>query len=113
MQQEQRWQQIEQEKQEAELNKQLDATLNQMHTVRPDIPEQFLIQGIAAGNDPKSIVELYDQITKNVGSQRPPRTPPVVMGGQGGVPSGQVDVSKLNKEQRLAYMAQMLEASQQ
>ena len=92
----------------------LDNILGQMHTARPDIPQQFLVQGIAAGNDPANIVALYDQITKgNSNSQSAPRrNPPVVMGGQGGVPSGQVDVSKLTKEQRQAYVAQMLEASE-
>lgn len=97
-------------RQEAELNKQLDGYLSQLHTARPDIPQDFLVQGLAAGQMPENIIKFYDTLVQNISSQGPRKNPPVVMGGQGGVPSGQVDVSKLNKEQRLAYMVQRLEA---
>lgn len=99
---------------EQQASAQLDDMLAGMHNVRADIPEKFILQGIAAGSNPEQIIAFYDELAANRGSQNTPRnTPPPVMGGQGGVPSGQVDVSKLDRKGRTALVAQFLEAAGQ
>lgn len=103
----------EQQQIEAQVNQQLDATLAAMHNERPEIPQDFLVQGIASGATPQQILSLYDQIAASRGSQSSPRNPPPVMGGQGGVPSGQVDVSKLDAKGRKALAMQYLESAGQ
>lgn len=95
-----------------ELEKQLDAILDQMHTARPDIPQEVLLQGIAAGIEPNTIVSNYDNLVKSIGSQRQRPNPPTVMGaGQGGLPSSQVDVAKLDAKGRKSLIEQYLAAS--
>lgn len=99
---------------EQQASSQLDEMIGAMHNARSDIPEKFILQGIAAGSNPEQIIAFYDELAANRGSQNTPRnTPPPVMGGQGGVPSGQVDVSKLDRKGRTALVAQFLEAAGQ
>lgn len=95
--------------------KQFDNTMQAMHTSRPDIPEKFIVMGLASGQDTNQIAAIWDELRQqNVGSQNQEtrRNPPPVMGGQGGIPSGQVDVSKLDAKGRRALGIQWLEAAQ-
>lgn len=108
----QRFQEAEQERVAAEA---LDNVWNQVHTEHPDIPEWFFLQGIAAGVGPQDIINKFGELTQGIGSQQNSRpNPPVVMGGgQGGIPSGQVDAAKLDKKGRQALAEQWLAAAQQ
>jgi hypothetical protein len=101
----------EQQQLEAQLEKQVDSMVTAVHNTRSDIPEKFVLQGIAAGAQPEAIIAFYDEI-RNSGSQQAPRNPPPIMGGQGGVPSGQVDVTNLTPQQRKAAVAQYLAAGE-
>ena len=102
----------EQQQLEAQLEKQVDSIVGAVHNARSDIPERFVLQGIASGATPEKIIAFYDEI-RNSGSQQTSRNPPPIMGGQGGVPSGQVDVSKLDAKGRKSLVAQYLAASDQ
>lgn len=112
------WRAEQQEQSEmAEAATQLDALIGQMHNARPDIPEEFMINGFAAGQNPQQILESWDSwFGGKANGQQPQQnsrpTPPIV-GGQGGVPSsGQVDASKLDKQGRMNLAEQWLAAAQ-
>lgn len=107
------WREEQQQAQvEQQLNTQLDNILGQMHTARPDIPQDYILQGISGGVDPQHIVDNYDALVKSISSQQQSRPqPPIVMGGQGSIPSGQVDVSKLDANGRKSAVEQWLAAS--
>lgn len=102
----------EQQQLESQLEKQVDSMVSAVHNQRSDIPERFVLQGIAAGAQPEAIIAFYDEI-RSSGSQQAPRNPPPIMGGQGGVPSGQVDVSKLDSRGRKSAVVQFLAAGDQ
>lgn len=106
------WREEQQQAQtEQQLNAQLDNILNQMHTTRPDIPQDYILMGISSGVDPQTIVNNYDALKQSISSQVQKPQPPIVMGGQGGIPSGQVDVSKLDAKGRMSAVEQWLAAS--
>lgn len=98
---------------EAELERQVDGIVKGVHTTRSDIPDRFILQGVASGASPEKIIAFYDEIRNNGSQQQSRPNPPPVMGGQGSMPSGQVDVSKLTPQQRRAYVAQQLAALDQ
>lgn len=103
------WQTAQEEsRQLEEANKQLDSIVQNLHNQHGDFDDTYVITQIAAGATPEKAIEAYQNLVKGISSQTPSRTPFKTMGGQGGVPSGQVDVTKLDKVGRKAAVAQML-----
>lgn len=99
---------------EAEAATQLDTMIADVTQSYPNIPQEFIIDRMSAGIfDGKSIEDSWNKFAESVSSQRQRSQPPIVMGGQGSVPSGQVDVRKLDKNGRQALAEQWLAAAQQ
>ena len=107
-------QQYQQQQEHEAASRQFDQILQSVSQSRPDVPQQFIIQGFAAGEtNIQNILSSWDSYKEQFGGQQTSRPNPPVTGGQGGVPAqGQVDVSKLDKSGRMSLVEQMLAASQ-
>lgn len=92
----------------AEAQKQLDNVMRDLHNAHGDFDDTYVITQMAAGANPQQAIEAYQNLVSGIGSRQPTRTPFKTMGGQGGVPSGQVDVTKLGPADRKAAVQQML-----
>jgi hypothetical protein len=112
---EQRFQEMDSFAEEQEQMAQLDGVLEQMHTKFGEFDDDWVVTRLAAhGNIEQAMKEWQSMIAKHTaaqGAQR--RVPPKVMGGQGGVPSGQTDTTKLRGQNRRQMVAAYLEGLQQ
>jgi hypothetical protein len=91
---------------------QLDELLEVMQDEHGPFDEDWVTVKLAQGYSPEEALEAYDEFVESlVGSYRKPISVPI-MGGPGGIPSGQVDTSKMNPRDTQALVAQILEASQ-
>lgn len=106
---------LEQQQQDAEDNYQLDQVLGAMHNQFGQFDDTFILTRLANGDSPDEAIQHWQGLSSYFGgnSQQPTRTPPTVMGGQGGIPSGQVDPSKMKSSERKALIDQYLAAQQQ
>ncbi|MET0785580.1 MAG: hypothetical protein ABWY25_02610 [Paenisporosarcina sp.] len=104
------WRQAqEQEKIEAQQNQQLDAALSAMHTKYGDFDDNWILVRIAEhGNVDQAIKEWNAMLGKYGATRGAQRLAPKTLGGQGGVPSNQVDPKKLRGKDRRDIVAQML-----
>jgi len=99
--------------QDADEMAQLDELLVEMEDVHGPFDEDWVTVKLAQGYSPEEALEAYDEFVENlVGSYRKPISVPI-MGGPGGIPSGQVDTSKMGRKDTQALVAQILEASSQ
>jgi hypothetical protein len=98
----------------AEEEKQLDGVLTAMHQHYGDFDDDWVLQRIAVhGNVQQAHNEWKAMVAKYGGGQGTPRQAPRVMGGQGGVPSNNVDPSKVRGKDRRQLVANLLEAAQE
>jgi hypothetical protein len=98
----------EQERTSQQEAQQLDGVLTAMHTKYGDFDDNWILVRLAEhGNVAQAVQEWNQMIGKY--SQSSPRQAPKVMGGQGGVPNGQINADKLRGKDRRAVVAQMLE----
>lgn len=98
----------------AEEEKQLDGVLNAMHQHYGEFDDDWILQRISVhGNVQKAFEEWKGMLSKFNGGQGTPRQAPKIMGGQGGVPSNNVDPSKLRGKDRRSMVANLLEAAQE
>lgn len=107
--------QFTQSQEEAADEAALDSVMKDLHNTHGEFDDTFVLTRLAQHGDPNLAIQEWNQtISKYSGgnSQTPRPQPPKVMGGQGGIPSGQVDPSKLNRVDRKNLVAQYLEASQ-
>jgi hypothetical protein len=89
----------------------LDSLLSDLHTRHGDFDEDYVLLQIARGSDPdeavgkfSEFVSKYSSPTKNI----PPA--PNLLRGTGNVPNGQVDVSKMSKQDKMALAVATLKA---
>jgi hypothetical protein len=98
----------EQEKVSQQEAQQLDGVLTAMHTRYGDFDDNWILVRLAEhGNVAQAVQEWNQMIGKY--SQSAPRQAPKVMGGQGGVPNGQVKTESLRGKDRREIVNQMLE----
>lgn len=99
-----------QAQQDAQEQSQLDTVLQQMHTQYGQFDEDFVLLQLSQHGDTNRAIqawnEMLGQYSSHNGSSRPA---PKIMGGQGGVPSGQVDTKHLRDKDRRQMVANMLE----
>jgi hypothetical protein len=97
--------------QEAEEMAELDSVMDSLHNAHGDFDDRWVLSRIAGGVDPEQAVQEYAEwYNELVSSQQKPYVPPI-MGGSGAVPSGQVDVTKLGREDTRKMVANILEAA--
>jgi len=97
---------------QSEQQAQLDDFLETMHNQLGDFDEDIMVLMLSRHESVPEAVKAYNEVfSKN--SQRTPRQVPKTMGGQGGVPNGQVDVNKLRGSDRKKAVEAFLEAAQQ
>ncbi|MET0787527.1 MAG: hypothetical protein ABWY25_12580 [Paenisporosarcina sp.] len=100
---------FEQSQQDAEGQAQLDNVLGQMHNAFGDFNDDFIVLELSKHGDIQQAMQAWnDLIGKYSSQQGPQRQAPKIMGGQGGVPTGQVDTSKLRDSDRRKAVENML-----
>ena len=105
--------QQETEKYEAEQDRQFDAVLSAMHNKFGDFDDRIMTQLLAEHGDIGKAVEDWNR-TIGKFSQGSQRQAPKVLGGQGGVPSGNIDPKTLRgKDRRDLVNAWLEQASNQ
>jgi hypothetical protein len=98
-----------QQQEEQVGQQQLDGVLNQMHTAYGDFNDDFIIMELSKHGDVNQAMQAWNALLGKYSSQQAPaRQAPKIMGGQGGVPSGQVDTDKLRGTDRRQAVANML-----
>ena len=104
------WRQnFEQSQVDAEAQAQLDDVLGQMHNSFGDFNDDFIVLELSKHGDPQQAMQAWNNLIGKYSSQQAPqRQAPKIMGGQGGVPSGQVDTSKLTGADRRKAVENML-----
>lgn len=100
----------EEERQMAEF----DAFIQNLHTEHGDFDDDWVLLQMARGVAPLVAVQNYKEKFAGVqNSQSPKAVAPPIIGGQGGIPSDQVDVSKLRGQDRRNLVEEILAKSQQ
>lgn len=97
--------------QSAEEEKQLAGFLETMHTQFGAFDDDWVLLRLGEHGDPKKAISQWNEFLTKLGGnpETTSRQPPKVMGGQGGgVPSQQVDPTKLNPEDRRKLVQAML-----
>lgn len=87
---------------------QLDNVLTALHQKFGEFDDEGVLIRIAAHGDPIKAVNEWRSMVAKYSQNGAQRQAPKVMGGQGGVPTEQVDAKSLRGEQRKAAVAQML-----
>lgn len=103
--------QFEQSQMEAEGQTQLDNVLDQMHNAFGDFNDDFIVMELSKHGDVQQAMKAWNELIGKYSSSQnsqPIRQAPKVMGGQGGVPTGQVDTNKLRGADRKAAVENML-----
>ncbi len=100
---------FEKSQQEAEGQYQLDNVIEQMHNQFGDFNDDFIVMELSKHGNVQQAMQAWQAMLGKYSSQpTPQRQAPKVMGGQGGVPTGQVDTSKLRGADRKAAVENML-----
>jgi len=108
------WRQEQEEQRNfAEQNAQLDNVLETLHTKHGDFDDTWVVTRIAAHGDPDRAIAEFNAMLGKYNKNGTPRQAPKTMGGQGGVPSNQVDPSKLRKADRRNAVLSMLQAGKE
>ena len=96
--------------QSAAENQQLDYVLHAMHNKFGDFDDNWILTRLAEhGNVDQAVKEWQMMLGRYSQSNGAQRQAPKVMGGQGGVPSGQVDTKALRGKDRRQIVEAMLE----
>jgi hypothetical protein len=101
---------FEAQQEDAEGQAQLDGVLEEMHNQLGDFDDDFIIAQLAKHGDVQQAVTAWNNLVGKYSSQnsQPTRQAPKIMGGQGGVPTGQVETEKLRGSDRRQAVANML-----
>lgn len=104
---------IEQEQFDA-FDQMIDGLLQQAGIADDDeFARDYIITQIAREKTPQDAVKQYQSYVNGLRNSQNTRPAPRIIGGQGGVPSDQVDASKMRGEQRREYIASLLANNQQ
>lgn len=96
----------------AENNRQLDTVLKAMHNAVGEFDEDYVLQRLAVhGNPQKAFQEFQQMVGKFGGKTATPRQAPRTLGGQGGVPSQEINPHKLRGSDRRKLVEQLLEGN--
>jgi hypothetical protein len=80
-----------------------------MHNAFGDFNDDFIVMELSKHGDVQQAMQAWNSLIGKYSSQQAPaRQAPKIMGGQGGVPSGQVDTDKLRGADRKQAVANML-----
>lgn len=96
---------------EAQQMQQLDNMMKELHTKHGEFDDEYLLLQLQKGLTPDQAIEQWNKFTEGIVNSRPKKQPPVIFSGAGQTQSGQVDPSKLSGQDRIKYIAGMLEAS--
>lgn len=97
--------------QEQEEAAQLDSVLDDLHSNYGEFDEDAVLLRMYQGMDPDSAVQSWgESIQQAINSRQSAKPPPFVLGGNGSVPHGGVDPSKMGDKDRRSYIAQQLQA---
>jgi hypothetical protein len=100
---------FERQQQEQIGQQQLDDVIDQMHTAYGDFNDDFIVMELSKHGNVQQAMQAWNTLIGKYSSQQAPaRQAPKIMGGQGGVPSGQVDTDKLRGSDRKQAVANML-----
>ena len=100
---------VEQGQVDAQEQEQLDNLLGEMHNAFGEFDDDFIVLQLSRHGDVQQAMQAWNDLTGKYSSQQAPvRQAPKIMGGQGGVPSGQVDTSKLRGAERRQAIANAL-----
>lgn len=102
-----------QAQQDAQDMKQLDDLMQNLHTEHGAFDDEFFLVQLQKGMTPEQAIEKWNNLVDGAVNSQTRRTPPILMGGAGNVPGGQVDPSKLSAEDRIKFMTAQLTAAQQ
>lgn len=91
---------------------QLDSLMDDLHNEHGDFDDQWVLSRLAAGYSPDEALSDWNDFIERVSSQSRRPAPPV-MGGNGQIASGQVDVTKMSRQATQQMVARILEASAQ
>lgn len=99
-------QQREIEQQEAA---ELDTLLERMHTKHGEFDDEFVIAKLAAGLDPQAAIDAYTSFVEKLTAPKN-RPAPSLLGGAGGVPTGQVNPKDMSPAETRDFIARALAA---
>jgi len=97
--------------QEQEEAAQLDEVIGELHSEYGDFDEDAVLLRMYQGMDPDAAVaDWSESIQQAINSRQSAKPPPMVLGGNGSVPHGGVDPTKMSDADRRNYIAQQLQA---
>ena len=91
----------------------LDNVISTMHNKHGDFDDDYIVSRLAAGRNPLEAIQDWNKLTGQFSSGRTPRQAPNTLGGQGGVPSNQVNPAALRGKDRKSAVQAYLEAANQ
>jgi len=95
---------------ESQQQAQLDKYLTDLHNKVGDFNDDFFLLKVSEGMQPQDALKAWNDEIQKYSQNGARRQAPVIMGGQGGVPTGQVDVTKLRGQERRAAVMNALSA---
>lgn len=108
----QRLAQIEQERENARFQEELDAYIAYLHEPEPgqrrDFDEDYVITLLANGVDGEEAVSRYNKIVETAAPKSAPQSAPRIMSSGGGIPSNAIDPKTLSDNQAKDLVADML-----
>ena len=99
---------FEQAQEDAVGQAQLDSVLQDMHNNYGQFDDNFILLQLSQHGNVEQAIQAWNQLLGQYGSPQPQRQAPRIMGGQGGVPSGQVNTEQLRGKDRREMVANML-----
>jgi len=100
----------EQQRVEAEQFRELDTLLERMHTKHGDFDDEYVIAKLAAGMSPEDSISSYTKLVEKLTA--PKSSPaPSLLGGAGGVPTGQVNPKEMTSAETRDFIARALAAN--
>jgi hypothetical protein len=99
---------FEQSQEDAVGQAQLDSVIQQMHTQYGQFDDNFILLQLSQHGNVEQAIQAWQQMLGQYSSPTPQRSAPKIMGGQGGVPSGQVNTEQLRGKDRREMVANML-----
>jgi hypothetical protein len=93
----------------SQQEKELDTLLERMHTKAGDFDDEFVLAKMASGQSPEDALKSYNAFLER--SAAPKNKPaPSLLGGAGGIPTGQVDPKDMTPAQTREFVARAIAA---
>jgi len=101
--------QQEQQRVEASQVQELDTLLERMHTKHGAFDDEYVIAKLAAGLDPEQALSAYNSLVEKLTAPKS-QPAPSLLGGAGGVPTGQVNPKEMTSAETRDFIARALAA---